>query len=165
MFHSEQLANNVTIYCGDCCEVLPSIGKVDAVISDPPYGIEDLVGGYGRTQLSKTGQNDRNISNDENLNAMVEVLNLIKQRNDNIWLALFYSCRISPLFFQATSMLEYFGEMIWDKKVMGLGTNIRYQHENIAFFKLGTPPPLNSTQSIISFAALKGVDENIASQH
>lgn len=158
MFNSEQLSDNVTIYYGDCREVIPTLDKIDAVISDPPYGIEDLVGGYGRA-----GQT---IANDENLNAMIEVLNLIKQRNNNIWLALFYSCRISPLFFQATNMLEYFGEMIWDKKVMGMGTNIRYRHENIAFFTLGVPAhPLTPTQSIIEFLALKGVDENIASQH
>ena len=28
----------VTIYHGDCREILPSIGKVDLVLSDPPYG-------------------------------------------------------------------------------------------------------------------------------
>jgi site-specific DNA-methyltransferase (adenine-specific) len=33
----EQLAENVTLYCGDCREVLPTIGTVDAVITDPPY--------------------------------------------------------------------------------------------------------------------------------
>jgi DNA modification methylase len=29
----------VRLYCGDCAEILPHIGKVDAVITDPPYGI------------------------------------------------------------------------------------------------------------------------------
>src|SRR6185312_2762521 len=29
----------ITIYCGDCREILPSLPKVDAVITDPPYGI------------------------------------------------------------------------------------------------------------------------------
>jgi site-specific DNA-methyltransferase (adenine-specific) len=28
-----------TLYLGDCREVLPTIGKVDAVVTDPPYGI------------------------------------------------------------------------------------------------------------------------------
>ena len=27
------------LYLGDCMEVLPTLGKVDAVITDPPYGI------------------------------------------------------------------------------------------------------------------------------
>lgn len=30
---------NATLYLGDCMEVLPTLGKVDAVITDPPYGI------------------------------------------------------------------------------------------------------------------------------
>jgi DNA modification methylase len=28
-----------TLYLGDCLEVLPTLGKVDAVITDPPYGM------------------------------------------------------------------------------------------------------------------------------
>lgn len=35
-----------TLYLGDCMEVLPTLGKVDAVITDPPYGLaEKLCGG------------------------------------------------------------------------------------------------------------------------
>lgn len=29
----------VQLYYGDCAEILPHIGKVDAVVTDPPYGI------------------------------------------------------------------------------------------------------------------------------
>lgn len=35
----ETLAEGVEIWLGDCREVLPQIGKVDAVVTDPPYGI------------------------------------------------------------------------------------------------------------------------------
>lgn len=31
--------SGITIYHGDCREILPSLPKVDAVITDPPYGI------------------------------------------------------------------------------------------------------------------------------
>ena len=27
------------IYCGDCLDVLPTLGKVDTVVTDPPYGM------------------------------------------------------------------------------------------------------------------------------
>lgn len=155
MFKSEQLADNVTIYNGDCREVLPAIyldssrvGKIDAVITDPPYGIEDLIGGYGRTY---TNVASINIANDKNLDCVVEVLNFIKKHYDNIWVTLFYSCRISPIFFQSTSMLNYFGEIVWDKKMIGFGNTIRYQHENIAFFKLGNPEELSQCSSILSY--------------
>ena len=31
--------NAVTIYHGDCREILPHLPKVDAVVTDPPYGV------------------------------------------------------------------------------------------------------------------------------
>lgn len=162
----EQLADDVTIYNCDCREIIPTLERFDAVVSDPPYGIEEIVGGYGRTQLFKSGQNDRNIANDTNLNVVVDVLNAIKQRCNNIWLALFYSCRITPTFFQSTDMLTYFGERIWDKKNVGLGTQIRYQHENIAFFKLGNPvDPLRDCSSVITYMALKGEENKSSHPH
>jgi len=30
---------NATLYLGDCAEILPTLGKFDAVVTDPPYGI------------------------------------------------------------------------------------------------------------------------------
>jgi len=30
---------DATMYLGDCLEILPTLGKVDAVVTDPPYGI------------------------------------------------------------------------------------------------------------------------------
>ena len=35
--------NAVTIYHGDCREILPQLEPVDLVLTDPPYGIE-LIG-------------------------------------------------------------------------------------------------------------------------
>lgn len=29
----------VQLFCGDCLEIMPKIGKVDAVVTDPPYNI------------------------------------------------------------------------------------------------------------------------------
>lgn len=37
MARVEHIAEGVTLYLGDCREILPSIGKVQAIISDPPY--------------------------------------------------------------------------------------------------------------------------------
>ena len=33
------IIGNATLYLGDCREILPTLPKVDAVITDPPYGI------------------------------------------------------------------------------------------------------------------------------
>lgn len=32
---------DATLYLGDCREILPTLGKVDAVVTDPPYGVLD----------------------------------------------------------------------------------------------------------------------------
>ena len=36
----EHLAEGVTLYLGDCREILPTLGKVCAVVTDPPYGVK-----------------------------------------------------------------------------------------------------------------------------
>lgn len=36
----EVLAKGVELYLGDCREILPTLGKIDAIVTDPPYGIE-----------------------------------------------------------------------------------------------------------------------------
>jgi site-specific DNA-methyltransferase (adenine-specific) len=38
MSRIERLAEGVTLYLGDCREILPTLGKFDAVVTDPPYG-------------------------------------------------------------------------------------------------------------------------------
>jgi len=38
---------NATLYLGDCMEILPTLGKVDAVITDPPYGLGEKLNGNG----------------------------------------------------------------------------------------------------------------------
>lgn len=37
----ENLADGITLYNADCREVLPTLPKVDAVVTDPPYGINE----------------------------------------------------------------------------------------------------------------------------
>lgn len=52
------IIGNATLYLGDCRDILPTLPKVDAVITDPPYGIE-----YGKLMKGKGDGNgglDRN---------------------------------------------------------------------------------------------------------
>jgi len=41
---------DATMYLGDCLDILPTLGKVDAVITDPPYGI-----GIDRSMAKSSG--------------------------------------------------------------------------------------------------------------
>jgi DNA modification methylase len=149
-WREEFIAEDVRLICADCREVIPTLLHVDAVVTDPPFGIQDIVHAYGRAGL----QRDRRIINDRNLNVMIDAFNLIKNQFNNIWIVSFYSSRISPVFFRATEMLDYFGEVMWNKVNIGLGSQIRYQHENVAFFKIGKPLELGQISSVQSYMKL-----------
>jgi site-specific DNA-methyltransferase (adenine-specific) len=45
---------NATLYLGDCREILPTLPKVDAVITDPPYGILKLAGAGSTPAVRKS---------------------------------------------------------------------------------------------------------------
>jgi len=44
-YHSQ---GGITIYCGDCREVMPEIEAADSIITDPPYGLEFMGKGWDR---------------------------------------------------------------------------------------------------------------------
>lgn len=49
MSRIETLAEGVTLYLGDCREILPTLPKVDAVVTDPPY--PDIAKGFQITPI------------------------------------------------------------------------------------------------------------------
>ena len=54
------IIGNATLYLGDCREILPTLPKVDAVITDPPYGISanKMTLGKGKKEFSRGGDWD-----------------------------------------------------------------------------------------------------------
>lgn len=49
------LDGRVQLYLGDCREIMPTLGKVDAVVTDPPYGIRYRPGKGGKRGSSLRG--------------------------------------------------------------------------------------------------------------
>jgi len=47
---------DATLYLGDCREILPQLPKVDAVITDPPYGEQDTHAGHLSNVILKNGE-------------------------------------------------------------------------------------------------------------
>lgn len=139
---------SATLYCGDSRDIIPTL-EFESVITDPPYGIEEMVGGYGR--------DGRTIANDTNLDVCTDVMRLCARHIGEGWIAAFYSCRVSDEFLRRIDGIRdeqtrdpvYVGEIIWDKKAPGMGNPIRYQHENIAIYRVGDPPKLGATFSIV----------------
>jgi site-specific DNA-methyltransferase (adenine-specific) len=59
MSRVETIAEGVTLYLGDCREIMPTLGRVDAVVTDPPYGKRERTArktagrGFNRHDLGK----------------------------------------------------------------------------------------------------------------
>jgi hypothetical protein len=135
--------DGIQVYLGDCREVLPTLGPVDHVITDPPYGTEDLAGGYGRRQLWDVGDGKgRVLVNDTDLSAFSDAWPLALEHMSSGWAMVFFGARKTPSF---SALVEpwWFGQIVWDKGAPGLGYHVRYCHESIAVLRVGEPqrPP------------------------
>ena len=62
MTYEKQTIGPHTLYRGDCLEILPTLGKVDAVVTDPPYGIDiggaGTIGGAGMVRPKEYGKSE-----------------------------------------------------------------------------------------------------------
>lgn len=129
-----------TIYHGDCREIIGELPIAEMVLIDPPYGTQDLAGGYGRRQNWDKGDGlGRVIANDSDLAVLADAFPLLLAKVECGWIMAFYAARKTPEFCKVTEGGEWFGEIIWDKGAPGLGYHVRYAHENIAIFKQGSP--------------------------
>jgi site-specific DNA-methyltransferase (adenine-specific) len=152
----------ITIYHGDCREILPLISGVSFVLTDIPYGTESLGGGYGRRQLhSKDGRKGRVIANDKDLAIVGEVAPLIMESCSPVaCLATFCAAR---RMFETCQIFELagftsIGHIVWDKGAPGLGYTIRYSHEDMLVFSRGEiPTPKEAAMSLVR-ASVSHVD-------
>jgi DNA modification methylase len=53
-----EVIGDATLYCADCIEVLPTLGRVDAVVTDPPYGIGAGQMSFGKWRTSLMQKSD-----------------------------------------------------------------------------------------------------------
>ena len=66
---------------------------------------------------------------------------------------IFFAGKMVPQFVEITKN-EWFGEIIWDKGMPGLGYHVRYAHDSIAVLKIGSPVrPINAIMSVIRHPA------------
>lgn len=54
----KEVIGNCTMYLGDCMDIMPTLGNVDAVVTDPPYGID--YGGLLKGKGDGNGGADKN---------------------------------------------------------------------------------------------------------
>jgi len=73
---------DATLYLGDCGEIIPGLGMVDLVLTDPPYGIGEANGknkSRGKIAVSK----DYGVSDWDNAPAPAWLIELIRAKSSN----------------------------------------------------------------------------------
>ena len=80
------IIGDATLYLGDCMDILPTLDKVDAVITDPPFGVGNFVQISGNIRGEAVTWNDSGPSS--------EFFQLLREKSMNrvIWGANYFNC-------------------------------------------------------------------------
>lgn len=79
-----------TLYLGDCMEIMPTLGRVDAVVTDPPYGI-GYTGNGGKGWVNRNAEFDKERPGKD---VFYEVIS--KSDNQIIWGGNYFSDYLPP---------------------------------------------------------------------
>ena len=100
----KEIIGDATLYLGDCQDILPGLGQVDAVVTDPPYGILSEKGSNATTRSGWSGA----IKWDVPLSA-IEINDIVNAGRDAmVW----GGCHMD--------LPPTFGYLVWDKVCEGL---------------------------------------------
>lgn len=122
-WREKTLADGVTLYCGDCRDVLPTLGKVDAVVTDPPYGLgARWKGGAGGKRSSWRIPQSEAMKWD--MEAPDFVPDLVAGRRAIVWGGNYFALPPSR------------GWLVWDKKQRGTWTT---GHTELAWTSIDQP--------------------------
>lgn len=61
----KEVIGDCVLYLGDCLEIMPTLGKVDAVVTDPPYGNSNHDGDFNARLNEHRGIKSKPIANDD----------------------------------------------------------------------------------------------------
>lgn len=126
----------IVIYHGDCREILPTLPKVDLVLTDPPYAIPTVI-----AQGRSTHRNVGDLS--------------ICERYFRDWFSDLQCCLRStgrafifcnqtsyPVLFRSLYSFCEVGLLVWDKGRIGMGGDYRKTFELIAYVRLNDAEPV-----------------------
>jgi site-specific DNA-methyltransferase (adenine-specific) len=125
---------DATLYHGDCLEILPTLPKVDAVITDPPYALPTMIA-QGREVTRNVGD--------------LSIIETAFRVHAAAWRAAIQDGGRCFAFCDGTSYPSLFRAMygqfltallVWDKGRIGMGREFRKSHELIVHGWLSETP-------------------------
>lgn len=121
----EVTIGNCRLLLGDCLEILPLLGKVDAVVTDPPYAIPTIVA-TGRETTRSVGD----------LSIVEAAFRVFFDQCGNILTPagrtfVFCDGTSYPVVFRASFGRFSSALLVWDKGQIGMGREFRKSHELI----------------------------------
>ena len=121
----EELADGVTLYLGDCLEILPTLSGFDAVVMDPPYAIP--------THVAAGRNNTRSVGDLSLIEATFRsVLESVRRSLRPGGRAFVFCDGASyPVMYRAAYSQFSSALLVWDKGRFGMGREFRKQHELI----------------------------------
>lgn len=126
--------NGITIWLGDCLEVMPKLPNVDVVVTDPPYNLSLASG----RSFGKVGNSWGDLMNSAFFYTHVlrEIKRLTHIKQGCAWV--FNSWRSSPVLAKASHDVPWAIEsmLVWDKQWIGPGGSkgLRPSYELVALF-------------------------------
>jgi site-specific DNA-methyltransferase (adenine-specific) len=154
---------DATLYLGDCREVIPTLCRIEAVITDPPYSSgartdsERQVRGAMLRGMEDPDWFSHDAMTTWGFNWFIRsVFSDLRQRLvDGAHVYVFIDWRQTP---NVYGMLEACGYrvnhcLVWAKTHFGMGTYWRNQHENIVFASNGMPAEMrdHGKGSVLTF--------------
>lgn len=159
----KEVIGNATLHLGDCLEVLPTLGKVDVVITDPPYSS----GGFQEAGKSSGSVGTRtedtiwmdNLSSRGYSRLIVRVLKAIRTADE------FYTFTDWKMWQATCDCFEDAGirvrnMLVWDKGQMGMGMPWRNQHELICYGRRRNSSRMGGAHGNVLKASRSGNDNH-----
>jgi len=141
----------ITIYHGDCREILPHLPKVDLVLTDPPYGLNYNNGDLAHHRESAFGgKKEREVARPIVSDGEAEALALFESMLRAVPLKTgCYCCCCGggggpkPLFAKWTLLMDeiigFKQAVVWDKGGLGMGIHFRRSYELLLIAQNGAP--------------------------
>ena len=121
---------------GDCLEILPTLGKVDAVVTDPPYSS----GGFNEAgkaggSIGTTGAVRRIQGDTLSTRGYEALIRRVLRLSDAQACYVFTDWRMWPVTTEAVELAGYRlrGMLVWDKTCPAMGARWKMQHELICW--------------------------------